>query len=63
MICTCGYCLFTFESQTLPETCPDCGKGPVRPATTTEIQQYNLDREETMHHVDFAAMLEELEFR
>lgn len=54
MICTCDNCHYTFESATLPLSCPDCGKESVnrrfrdtirstpavRPATSEEIAWY-----------------------
>ena len=40
MICTCVYCLYTFEADELPFSCPDCGKGPVRQATHDEKNEY-----------------------
>ena len=52
MICACTHrdCYYIFESaaQTPPESCPDCGKHTVRPATPEEIMWYRLEcREET----------------
>lgn len=44
MICTCVYCLYTFEADELPVSCPDCGKGPVREATHDEQEQYEENR-------------------
>lgn len=40
MICTCTHCSYTFESDDLPEQCPDCGKYAVRPATEQETDDY-----------------------
>ena len=38
---TCDACRYTFESDKLPERCPDCGKMQVRPANETEIYDYD----------------------
>ena len=47
MICTCKNCNYTFESSTLPEQCPDCGKKwTVREATDEEKQWYQRIQEE-----------------
>lgn len=48
MICTCIYCLFTFEAPELPTICPDCGKGPVRVASYDEQNQYEENRKATL---------------
>ena len=37
---TCDACRYTFESDKLPDRCPDCGKIQVRPANETEIYEY-----------------------
>lgn len=36
MICTCDKCFYTFYSDSLPLTCPDCGSQSVREATLEE---------------------------
>ena len=38
---TCDACRYTFESDKLPDRCPDCGKMQVRPANETEIYDYD----------------------
>ena len=46
MICTYEKCLFTFSSDSLPLTCPDCGGECVREATLEEKDwYYDLERE------------------
>lgn len=37
---TCDACRYTFESDKLPDRCPDCGKMQVRPANEAEIYDY-----------------------
>ena len=39
MIFTCNNCHFIFDSEPLPEQCPDCGKYTVRPATEEEEKE------------------------
>lgn len=34
---TCDACRYTFESDKLPDRCPDCGKLQVRRASESEI--------------------------
>lgn len=64
MICTCDNCHYTFASDTLPLSCPDCGKASinrridtriisapaVREATNAEVAWY----EETQKDLDVA---------
>ena len=46
MICTCDKCHYTFSSNSLPLTCPDCGAKDVREATLEEKDwYYDLERE------------------
>lgn len=46
----CDACHYTFESATLPDRCPDCGKrqfsghSAVREATDKEIDEYKRIR-------------------
>lgn len=40
MICTCEKCRYTFSSNSLPLTCPDCGATKVREATPEEEDWY-----------------------
>ncbi|WP_312158802.1 hypothetical protein [Oscillibacter sp.] len=40
MIYTCQRCRFTFERTGAVETCPDCGKDSIRPATDEEIADF-----------------------
>jgi rubrerythrin len=40
MIYTCQRCKFTFERTGEVETCPDCGKDGIRPATDKEIADF-----------------------
>ena len=59
MIYTCDNCRYTFESTTLPRSCPDCGKmvitrriiaartrtiPAVREATGEEVEWYEMAR-------------------
>ena len=37
---TCDACRYTFESDKLPDRCPDCGKLRVRRASKSEIYEY-----------------------
>ncbi len=37
---TCDACRYTFESDKLPDRCPDCGKLQVRRASESEIYEY-----------------------
>lgn len=37
---TCDACRYTFESDKLPDRCPDCGKLQVRRASKSEIYEY-----------------------
>ena len=37
---TCDACRYTFESDKLPDRCPDCGKLQVRRANESEIYEY-----------------------
>ena len=60
MICTCDNCHYTFEAESLPLSCPDCGKEKinrrigdkiksapaVRPATSDEIAWYEENQME-----------------
>ncbi|MBR2854551.1 MAG: hypothetical protein IKE81_09525 [Clostridia bacterium] len=41
MICTCDKCLYTFCSDSLPLTCPDCGSRNIREATMEEKDWYH----------------------
>ena len=36
----CNHCKYLFESNDEVDQCPDCGKYAVRPATQTEIEEY-----------------------
>lgn len=36
----CTNCHFTFKSEGKVETCPDCGKPDIRPATKEEIEDF-----------------------
>lgn len=38
---TCDACRYTFESDKLPDRCPDCGKERVRSAGESEIYDYD----------------------
>lgn len=38
---TCDACRYAFESDKLPDRCPNCGKKRVRPANETEIYDYD----------------------
>ena len=47
MIFTCENCLYTFETDSKPERCPDCGRFGTREATEQEIAWYvNVHAEE-----------------
>ena len=37
---TCDACRYTFESDKLPDRCPDCGKLQVRRASESVIYEY-----------------------
>ena len=39
-IYTCSACMYTFQAESKPELCPDCGKAEVRPATDKERDEY-----------------------
>ena len=39
-IYTCSACMYTFQGESKPELCPDCGKAEVRPATDKERDEY-----------------------
>lgn len=41
MLYACEQCKYLFESEDEVKQCPDCGKFAVRPATQTEIDEYN----------------------
>lgn len=45
-VCTCDACRYTFTADTIPGSCPDCGKPAVRPATESEIREYHKIQEE-----------------
>ena len=48
MIFTCTKCRYTFSSDSLPVTCPDCGAHAVREATPEEKDWfYDLQQEKT----------------
>lgn len=40
MLYACNHCKYLFESNNEVNQCPDCGKYAVRPATKTEIEEY-----------------------
>ena len=40
MLYACNHCKYLFESNDEVNQCPDCGKYAVRPATKTEIEEY-----------------------
>ena len=45
MLYACNHCKYLFESIDEVDQCPDCGKYAVRPATQTEIEEYeSLDK-------------------
>lgn len=46
MICHCQCCRYTFSCDSLPDSCPDCGKAAVRSATDSEIRDYERIRAE-----------------
>ncbi len=39
---TCDACRYTFESDKLPERCPDCGKLQVRRASKSRYMSINI---------------------
>lgn len=39
-IYTCSACMYTFQAESKPELCPDCGKADVRPETDRERNEY-----------------------
>lgn len=45
-IFTCENCKYIFESEENVNQCPDCGKLAVRPATQTEVDEYNERKKE-----------------
>ena len=49
LICACDHCYYLFESEELPEQCPDCGKREVRPANEQEQAEY-LERKQQKDH-------------
>lgn len=42
MLYACNHCKYLFESNDEVDQCPDCGKYAVRPATQTEIKEYEF---------------------
>ena len=36
----CTNCHFTFKREGMVESCPDCGKPDIRPATEAEIEEF-----------------------
>ncbi len=40
LICICDDCQYTFETVTVPERCPDCGRLNIREACAQEIEAY-----------------------
>lgn len=40
MVFHCTHCLFNFEAETKPTSCPDCGKKAVREATEEEKAEH-----------------------
>ena len=41
---SCEKCRFVFESARAMDRCPDCGGGPVRPASAAERAEYAANR-------------------
>lgn len=39
-IYTCSACMYTFQAESKPELCPDCGKAEVRLANDKECDEY-----------------------
>jgi Zn finger protein HypA/HybF involved in hydrogenase expression len=50
MICTCDKCFYTFYSDSLPLTCPDCGSQSVREATLEEKDWFHDLEMEKKHN-------------
>lgn len=44
--CETKDCRFLFESEAVPERCPDCGKKTVRLANSREIAEYEMYKKE-----------------
>jgi len=75
MICTCDNCHYTFEAESLPLSCPDCGKEKinrrigdkiksapaVRPATSDEIAWYEENQMELAAEAEQKRQLQSVE--
>ena len=55
---TCDACRYTFESDKLPDRCPDCGKLQVRRASESEIYEYEhrFDKEKESSRANLIAL-------
>ena len=46
LICICEDCQYTFETGSMPERCPDCGRLKLRQVTAQEAEAYRKIRAE-----------------
>lgn len=42
MVYVCDNCHFLFSRMSPIETCPDCGKENIRPASAEEVQEFEV---------------------
>lgn len=47
-VCEAKGCRFIFESESMPERCPDCGKKKLRLANSREITEYEQRKNKSL---------------